>query len=73
MPLDVGHYNVYMRAQLDNGHDFSPADVLAAMESAGLQPAETTFALLLAAYCRRGDLAGAAAILEVSKCLSMAN
>ncbi|XP_072023919.1 leucine-rich PPR motif-containing protein, mitochondrial-like isoform X2 [Amphiura filiformis] len=64
---DVTHYNALLMAYLENGYKFSPMELLAQMESKGVEPNRITYQRLIKAYCRQGDVQGATLILNVLK------
>lgn len=64
----TSHYNARLRVQLENGHKFQVADVLAEMESSpNTVPNRVTYQFLISRYCEDGDVEGAKKILQHMK------
>ncbi|XP_040207473.1 leucine-rich PPR motif-containing protein, mitochondrial [Rana temporaria] len=66
------HYNVLLKIYLENEHKFSPTEFLSTMENAQLQPDQSTYEGLIAAYCNEGDIQGASKILGFMKSTNLA-
>ncbi|XP_063774425.1 leucine-rich PPR motif-containing protein, mitochondrial isoform X2 [Pseudophryne corroboree] len=65
--LNVIHYNTLLKVYLENEHPFSPIEFLATMEAAEVEPDQSTYEGLIAAYCSEGDIEGASKILGFMK------
>lgn len=64
VPMDISHYNALLRVYLENEHPFSPTELLAELESKGLEANRVTYQRLIQRYCQAGDIDGATRILE---------
>lgn len=67
LSLDTSHYNMLLSVKLMNEEKFSPTEFLSSMESKGVAPNKATFELLVANFCRMGDMNGAMEILSYMK------
>jgi len=67
MPLTTVHYNALLRVHLENGHKFSPEQVLEDMKCHGASPDKETFQCLISRHCQEGDIEGAHKILMMMK------
>ena len=67
MPLTTVHYNALLRVHLENGHKFSPEQVLEDMKCHGANPDKETFQCLISRHCQEGDIEGAHKILMMMK------
>ncbi|XP_054722913.1 leucine-rich PPR motif-containing protein, mitochondrial-like [Uloborus diversus] len=65
--FEVAHYNSRLRLYVENGHDFSPGEILAAMENQGIEPNKVTYRYLMEKCCADGNLTAASEILEFLK------
>ncbi|XP_046610097.1 leucine-rich PPR motif-containing protein, mitochondrial isoform X1 [Neodiprion virginianus] len=65
--LEVSHFNALLRVYIENEYAFSPAEVLAEMDKAGIEPNKLTYQRLITRYCQQGDIEGASTILEFMK------
>ncbi|XP_075060245.1 leucine-rich PPR motif-containing protein, mitochondrial [Mixophyes fleayi] len=65
--LNVIHYNTLLKVYRENEHRFSPTEFLATMEAAEVEPDQSTYEELIAAYCSEGDIEGASKILGFMK------
>ncbi|KAM9316834.1 leucine-rich PPR motif-containing protein, mitochondrial [Gastrophryne carolinensis] len=65
--FNESHYNTLLKIYLENEHKFSPTEFLAGMEAAQVQPDQSTYQGLIAAYCNEGDIEGASTILGFMK------
>ncbi|XP_046740145.1 leucine-rich PPR motif-containing protein, mitochondrial [Diprion similis] len=65
--LKVSHYNALLCAYIENEYAFSPAEVLAEMDKAGIEPNKLTYQRIITGYCQQGDIEGASTILEYMK------
>ena len=48
--MDVSHYNMLFRVQLENDHDFSPTEFLAWMDGKGVTPNRVTYGYMIARF-----------------------
>ena len=67
IPLTTVHYNALLRVHLENGHKFSPEQVLEDMKSHGAAPDKETFQCLISRHCQEGDIEGASKVLQMMK------
>ena len=67
MPLTTVHYNALLRVHLENGHKFSPEEVLEDMRLQGAGPDKETYQCLISRYCQDGDIEGAHKVLMMMK------
>ena len=50
--LDASHYNMLLKAYLDNNTQFSPVEILGELASKKLEPNRLTYQLLIQKYCQ---------------------
>ena len=50
--LDASHYNMLLKAYLDNNTQFSPVEILGELASKQLEPNRLTYQLLIQKYCQ---------------------
>ena len=62
--MDVSHYNMLLKVNLENDHEFSPTEFLAWMDGKGVTPNRVTYGYMIARFCRAGDMSSASSILE---------
>ena len=62
--MDVSHYNMLLKVNLENDHEFSPTEFLAWMDGKGVTPNRVTYGYMIARFCRTGDMSSASSILE---------
>jgi len=63
----VVHYNALLRVHLENGHQFSPEEVLDDMNVQGVSPDKETFQCLISRYCQEGNIDGSSKVLQMMK------
>ena len=69
--MDVSHYNMLLKVNLENDHEFSPTEFLAWMDGKGVTPNRVTYGYMIARFCRTGDMSSASSILEHMKASEM--
>merc|ERR550534_669211 len=67
IPITVVHYNALLRVHLENGHKFSPEEVLEDMTAQGVTPDKETFQCLISRHCQEGNIDGASKVLQMMK------
>jgi len=67
IPTTVVHYNALLRVHLENGHKFSPEQVLEDMTAQGVTPDKETFQCLISRHCQEGNIDGASKVLQMMK------
>jgi len=67
IPTTVVHYNALLRVHLENGHKFSPDQVLEDMRVQGVTPDKETFQCLISRHCQEGNIDGASKVLQMMK------
>jgi len=67
IPTTVVHYNALLRVHLENGHKFSPEQVLEDMTGQGVTPDKETFQCLISRHCQQGNIDGASKVLQMMK------
>lgn len=67
IPTTVVHYNALLRVHLENGHKFSPDQVLEDMTAQGVTPDKETFQCLISRHCQEGNIDGASKVLQMMK------
>jgi len=67
VPITVVHYNALLRVHLENGHKFSPEEVLEDMTAQGVTPDKETFQCLISRHCQEGNIDGASKVLQMMK------
>jgi len=67
IPLTTVHYNALLRVHLENGHKFTPEQVIEEMKTNGASPDKETFQCLISRYCQDGNIDGASRVLQMMK------
>ena len=67
IPLSTVHYNALLRVHLENGHKFTPEQVIEEMKTNGASPDKETFQCLISRYCQDGNIDGASRVLQMMK------
>jgi len=67
IPTTVVHYNALLRVHLENGHKFSPEQVLEDMTGQEVTPDKETFQCLISRHCQQGNIDGASKVLQMMK------
>ncbi|CAD6213205.1 GSCOCG00003964001-RA-CDS [Cotesia congregata] len=65
--LEVSHYNALLDVYLEKDYDFSPNKFLSTMIEKSVEPNRVTFQRLIAACCKKGDIAEVMALMVEMK------
>ncbi|XP_067680932.1 leucine-rich PPR motif-containing protein, mitochondrial-like isoform X2 [Haliotis asinina] len=65
--LEVGHYNSLLKAYVQNGHNFTPTDIITEMHSHHIVPDMDTYENLMEHYCNHGNIQAATTVMNIMK------
>ncbi|XP_071080396.1 leucine-rich PPR motif-containing protein, mitochondrial-like [Haliotis cracherodii] len=65
--FEVGHYNTLLKVYVENGHNFTPTDIITEMQAHHIIPNMDTYENLMEHYCNHGDVQAATTVMNIMK------